>query len=217
MPVARRATVIRRILLLGSCLVGCSGADARAIDLVSNPDGGGGKDGGDVVVQNGGTVSFDVAKAYLTRGQWCGSPPPFTPADVFQLVLVGPGPDPSPRIQISVHATAPVGAPQSLTPQPWKPGKAPKPGENDINQETAILDDARRNNVLAFSLARGTAIDRPDPNPYDQATLTVLAIPKKEGDTLQVRVQLHFPAATLDQTFVSPPLAEAVTPCGGNR
>lgn len=44
----------------------------------------------------------------------------------------------------------------------------------------------------------------------------MLAIPKKEGDTLQVRAQLRFTdGATLDQTFVSPPPVEADTPCGG--
>src|SRR5579859_3090257 len=43
-------------------------------------------DGG-TVVDNGGTVQFAVAKAYITRGQWCGTPPPFTSGDVFELVL----------------------------------------------------------------------------------------------------------------------------------
>ncbi len=212
------------LLLLGSSLVACSGADARSIDLLSNGDGGTGADTGSVVpigdggnvVDNGGTVAFAVAKAFLSRGQWCGDPPPFTSADSFALVLVGPGTrDPLPTIRISVNATAPVALARPLTIVPWKPAPAPKPGENDDNTEEAYAQDAHENVPLAFSLARGMTTDRPDPNPYDQATLTVLAIPQKEHDTLQVRVQLHFTdGATLDQTFVAP-LDETVTPCGG--
>jgi hypothetical protein len=173
-------------------------------------------DGG-AVVDNGGTVEFAVAKAYLTRGEWCGTPPPFTAGDEYQLVLDGPGAqDPVPTVQIVVIASAPVGVPQALTVLPWKPAAPPGPGDNDVNTEEAYLQDSHHDGVLAFSLGRAMTPDLPDPSAYDQATMTVLAIPKQEGDTLQVRVQLHFTdGATLDQTFVSPVLAETETACGG--
>ncbi len=196
-------------------VVACGGSDNGIIpsDGGANnpsdqlPDGG-------TIIDNGGTTAFSTAKAYISRdGAWCGSPPPFLANDSFSLVLIGPGAqDPFPEIDIDVGAASPVHAPQPLTVAPWKPGPAPTAGENDINQETAYSESTQ----LGFSLARGMTTNLPDPTAYDQATLTVLSIPKKEGDTLQVRVQLHFTdGATLDQTFVSPVLAEVDTPCAG--
>ena len=185
-----------------------------------------GNDGGGVlpgdagaVLDNGGTVSFSVSQAYFTRGEWCGSPPAFTPQDPFSLVLYGAPesqPEPWPTIQITVYASAAVGSPQALTLVPWKPGPAVAPGDNDVDTEDAYGEESDGNPLLGFSLARGLTPALPDAAAYDQATMTVLAIPKKEGDVLQVRVQLHFTdGATLDQTFTSPVLAETDTPCGG--
>ncbi|MGH7282062.1 MAG: hypothetical protein ACRELY_11100 [Polyangiaceae bacterium] len=198
-------------------LVACGGTDSAL-------GGGGGNtttigDGG-TITDNGGTVSFSAAQAFLTRGgSWCGSPPPFSPKDPFDLVLYGEPesqPMPWPTIQIVVYANAPVGSPESLTLVPWKPGAAVTQGENDVNVEDGYLNDASGNPLLAFDLARGMTASKPDANAFDQATMTVLAIPKKEGDSLEVRVQLHFTdGATLDQTFVSPLLDEQETPCAG--
>jgi hypothetical protein len=85
-----------------------------------------------------------------------------------------------------------------------------------VNTEDAYSGGADGDAVLAFSLARGLTPSLPDASAYDQATMTVLSIPKKEGDVLQVRVQLHFTdGATLDQTFTSPELAETDTACSG--
>jgi hypothetical protein len=199
-----------------SAVVACGGTDSGIIPSdggANNPPSDQLPDGG-TVIDNGGTTAFSTAKAYISRdGAWCGSPPPFLANDSFSLVLIGPGTqDPFPEIDIGVGATSPVHAPQALTVAPWKPGPAPTAGENDINQEGAYSESTQ----LGFSLARGMTTNLPDPTAYDQATLTVLSIPQKEGDTLQVRVQLHFTdGATLDQTFVSPVLAEVDTPCAG--
>jgi hypothetical protein len=197
-------------------LAACGGSGGALIDAGSSTPIGDAGDGG-AVADNGGTVQFAVAKAYLSRGQWCGTPPPFTSGDEFLLVLVGPGQqDPVPTIQIVVYATAPVQVPQALTVVPWKPGPPPGPGSNDVNSEAAYSKDAQGIDQLGFDLGRGITPSLPDPNPYDQATLTALAIPKQEGDTLVVRAQLHFTdGATLDQTFTSPVLDEMTTPCGG--
>lgn len=200
-----------RALLAIPLLAACGGSGARVGLAGSTPIGDAG-----AVVDNGGTVQFSAAQAYLTRDEWCGTPPPFSSNDVFQLLLEGPGPDPAPTVQIVVYATAPMHVPQALTLVPWKPGPAPGPGDNDVNVEAAYSDDSQGNSQLGFTLARGLTPNLPDPTPYDKATMTVLAVPKQEGDTLEVRVQLVFTdGATLDQTFVSPPLDETDTPCGG--
>ncbi|HEY1697193.1 MAG TPA: hypothetical protein VGG39_33765 [Polyangiaceae bacterium] len=206
------------MLALVPLVVACGGAG----DPFAGQDSDGGSvavaDGG-AVIDNGGTVAFPVSQAFVVRGEWCGAPPPFTPQDPFDLVLYGEPqsqPMPWPTMDIVVYASAPVGSPQTLTVLPWKPGPAPAPGDNDVNEEDADGDVVGGNPLLALSLSRGLTPAAPDPNPYDEATMTVLAIPKKEGDSLRVRVQLHFTdGATLDQTFVSPPLAETDTPCGG--
>jgi hypothetical protein len=200
-------------------LAACGGA-AGGLGAPSGKDGGGALAGdAGAVVDNGGTVAFSVSQAFVTRGEWCGSPPPFTPQDPFSLVLYGEPasqPEPWPTVRITVYASAAVGTPQALTLVPWKPGPALAPGDNDVDTEDAYGDGSEANPLLGFSLARGLTPALPDANPYDQATMTVLAIPKKEGDVLKVRVQLHFTdGATLDQTFASPPLDEADTPCGG--
>ena len=191
------------MLFAGPLLAACGGSSGGPI----GPGGSTSIGDAGTVVQNGGTVQFTAGKAYITRGQWCGTPPPFTSGDEFQLTLVGPGQqDPLSTIQIVVYATAAVQVPQALTLVAWKPGTPPGPGDNDVNEETAYGDDAHGNSQLGFSLARGMTTNLPDPNPYDQATLTVLAIPKKEGDPLEVRVQLRFTdGATLDQTFLEFP------------
>jgi len=201
------------VLLAAPVLAACGGSNDPLTTAAE--DAGTGGDAG-VVVDNGGSAQFSVVKAYISRDTWCGTPPPFQPGDDFHLVLEGPGQqDPRPRIQIDVWATAPLGASEALTLVPWKPGPAPSPGSND-DPEDAYRQDAHGNDQLGFSLGRGMTPNLPDPNPYDQATLAVLAIPTKEGDTLQVRVQLHFTdGATLDETFVSPPLIEMDTPCAG--
>lgn len=204
------------VLLAIPVLAACGGSN-DPLTSPASPTGGDAGTSGDAgnVVDNGGTVRFSVAKAFISRQTWCGTPPPFLPGDVFQLVLEGPGQqDPLPRMVIDIWATAPLGAPEALTVVPWKPGPAPSPGSND-DPEDAYRQDAHGNDQLGFSLGRGTP-SLPDPNAYDQATLTVLAIPTKEGEALQVRVQLHFTdGAMLDETFVSPPLIETDTPCAG--
>jgi hypothetical protein len=197
-------------------LSACGGSNA-SIDLYATdgganttPDGGG-------VGDNLGTVSFNALGSFLTRGQWCGEPPPFTSQDFFALTLfatTSSSPEPRPTVRIIVYATASVGTPRALSVLPWKPGPAPKPGDNDINQEEAI--DDQKNPKLVFSLSRGMEITRPDPNAFDTATMTVLAMPTAEHESLKVRVQLHFTdGQTLDQTFTSEPLDEQSQPCGG--
>lgn len=201
-------------------LAACSGSDNA---LIGGGDAGGATvtigDGGaaSTITSNGGDVSFDIAKVYLTRGEWCGSPPPFTSADDYQLVLEAAGPDPAQTVDIGVWATSPVGVAQALKVSPWKAGAVVTQGENDVNPEEATALDAKKNPFADFSLLRGLTPSLPDPNPYDQATLTVVALPQKEGDSLVVRIQLHFTdGKTLDETFTSP-LAETDTPCGGAK
>ena len=217
-----RADMKSSLLAFASLVAACSGSGDGSLVGPFGKDGGvqsvGDAGDGGVVIDNGGSVEFAVSQAFLVRGEWCGTPPPFTKQDAYDLVLYGApatAPMPWPTVQISVWATVAVGVPVPLTLVPWKPGPAPAPGNNDVNDEEASAE-VNRNPVLGFGLARGMTIALPDPNPYDQATMTVLAIPQKEGDTLQVRVQLHFTdGGTLDETFVSPTLDEMDTPCGG--
>jgi hypothetical protein len=193
-------------------LAACGGSSGNVNTGPGGGDGGTPSGDGGYAIDNGGAAQFAVSQAYLTRdGAWCGNPPPFASSDVFELRLYGPrGEDPAPTMDIVAYATAPVGTPQALTLVPWKPAAPPPPGGNDVNTEDAYSP------VLGFSLGRGLTPALPDPQPYDHATLTVLSLPAKEGDRLEVRVALHFTdGVVLDQTFVSPPLAEGVTPCGG--
>lgn len=217
------------LIALALSVAACSGSGSegdlfRDEDGGGSRDGGGGRDGGKDVGDGGsvddrGTVSFPIADALLTRGGWCGAIPPFSANDVFELVLWGApksAPSPQPMIRVSVWARVSLDTAYALTPAPWKPGPTPKPGDNDIDPETASATDARGNPLLSFSLSRGTRPDVPDANAFDRATMTVLGIPTKEGESLKIRLQLHFTdGQTLDETVTSPPLVEEVTACGG--
>lgn len=189
-------------VLLLPIIAACSGSG-------SSPIGG----GPTPIVTDGGGLSFDTTKAFLTRGQWCGSPPPLAPSDAYSLVLRAVGEAPAQTVTISVLGKSPIGVARALTVLPWKAGDALEPGDNDVNPEEATSESGDE----SFSLLRGLTPSAPDPNPFDEATLTVVSLPQKEGDAFSVRIELHFTdGKALGQTFTSV-LDEQPTACAGTE
>jgi hypothetical protein len=123
---------------------------------------------------------------------------------------------PAPYLEVELNGlTPPVGVPAVLDLDPW----APKPGPGawvddagathlDVNPEHAHSPDG----LILLTLSRGFDQTTLDTGPFNQATVTIVAMPAQDGDALTIRVQLHFSDVhTLDQTYSGP-----VPPIGAN-
>src|ERR1019366_25359 len=91
-----------------------------------------------------------------------------------------------------------------------------RPSTKGAGSPSATVNaDLSTKRALTFGFEWGSDQNEIDPNPFDAATVTVLAFPEKEGDAFTVRFQLHFTDdRALDETFSSP-LSTSHFVCGG--
>ncbi len=171
--------------------------------------------------QNGGDLHFDASNVQASRyPQGCGvTKPPYAPTDGFSLLLRGPGDTvPYPTMSFLLEAaTVPEGTPISLVLDPWQPLNGPTvetpPGVDGGTGSTIIHGNGQgahsEDRQVLFSMDRGFHQNWPDAARYDSATLTVVHIPKQDGERLAFHILLHFEDGhTLDETYsaVVPPI-----------
>ena len=106
-----------------------------------------------------------------------------------------------------------VGMPMVLTPGVYENNRPSTKGAG--SPSATVNADLSTKRALTFGFEWGSDQNEIDPNPFDAATVTVLAFPEKEGDAFTVRFQLHFTDdRALDETFSSP-LSTSHFVCGG--
>jgi len=181
----------------------------------------GGPDSGAIdagpVTTNGGDLHFAVSSIDIWRDVPCGTPnPPFSPTDSLAMNVVGPATQaPYSTIFLEIKLTAAVGVPVALDLDPWAPKPGPVVWQDDAgaahidsNPEDAHSADG----LIHLTFDRGVDPTMLDAAAFDQATITIVAMPAKDGDVLSARVQLNFADGhTLDQTYSGP-----VPPLGAN-
>jgi hypothetical protein len=138
--------------------------------------------------------------------------PPFTDDDLFSLFVVGENTPTPPYGGIFFESSRKVmvGEPIVLSLTAYQTNPPTGPGEASPAQQSASVPAG---SALQFTFEWGSNRNEVDPNPLDAATVTVLALPAKDGDPLTVRFQLHFTDnRKLDETF-SGPLSTAYSSC----
>ncbi len=202
---------------LAIALVGCGGGTSAG--TTSGLPGQPGQPGqpGEPVVDNGGDAHFDISEVNADRySATCGvQDPPFAPTDDMTLRAIGTkGKVPLALLTVRLLGSTAVGAPLTLTPDPWMSGEtvigmSQQPGGPVITQTGARDETARDTNSagsgVQLDLSRGSDATYVDATAFTAVVVTIVALPAKTGDPLTVRVQLTFSdGKKLDQTFSAP-------------
>jgi hypothetical protein len=188
--------------LLVAAVAACSGARTSGRSepppVVANPDG---------------TIPFVPSLVAATRNpSVCNvQNPPFMAGDQFFLDISGKAAKvPSNRLVVDLpspldvlaDAGSPfaVGAPIMLAVLPYAPQ-----GTKLVAPDGGFAwyaDQGANTGLVSFSYTQGADPSEIDTGAFDAVTLTVLAVPRMDGDPLTIRVQVHFvDRKVLDETF----------------
>lgn len=158
--------------------------------------------------KSGAPIAFHPRWVEVTRIRpFCEELAPLAKVDCFQ-VTIGDSADAfrDGFLSIEFDRSVPVGDPVHLVVLRPSTATLGPPAEGPPSRP---IQRASRGSI-DFALLRGT--DPADPGDFDAATLTVLAMPAGDGDTLTLRVEVHFEdGSTLDATFSGPLLSDDVT------
>lgn len=157
-----------------------------------------------------GTIMFVPSVVDASRNSVsCGTQaPPFANGDQFFLEITGNAAK-SPSNQLVVSFNSPLnvveGTPVKLTVLPYLPHGtkiyAPDGGYGLFADQNAEYQSSQ-SVTLNFSYTQGTNPNEIDNGAFDAVTLTLVAMPRMEGDPLTIRVQVHFAdGRLLDETF----------------
>ena len=153
-------------------------------------------------------IAFHPRWVEVTRIRpFCEELAPLARGDCFQ-VTIGDSADAfrDGFLSIEFDRSVPVGDPVHLVVLRPSSALLGPPGEGPPSRPT---QRASRGSI-DFSLLRGT--DPTDPRDFDAVSLTFLAMPQGDGETLRLRIQIHFEdGRTLDATFSGPLLSDDVT------
>jgi hypothetical protein len=154
------------------------------------------------------SIAFHPRWVEVTRIRpFCEELAPLAKADCFQ-VTIGDSADAlrDGFLSIEFDRSVPLGDPVHLVVLRPSSALLGPPGEGPPSRP---IQRASRGSI-DFALLRGS--DPADPGEFDAVTLTFLAMPAHDGDTLTLRVQVHFDdGRTLDATFSGPLLSADVT------
>ena len=183
---------------------------ARGIPM---PVGAAGLDGGMILIQDypdaPNVIAFHPSKVSATRPTQCGQPLTFMSTDWFIMNIEGTNSPTQKTVPnnftIDLKNSKPaVGVAEMLTPAPFSPGTTGvNPGQN------ASAPDG----TVDFNYDQCGDPNEIDPGAFDAVTITVVAMPAKDGDPLTIDLQVHFvDGKTLADTF-SAPLVQQSSGC----
>jgi|HubBroStandDraft_5_1064220.scaffolds.fasta_scaffold100953_2 hypothetical protein len=196
-PQPGRPAVIRRALLCAS-LFGCGGQ-------VTSPG-----EPREVTLNAGGTIAFTPASVVVARyPAVCGvMNPPFTDGDRYSMDIIGSEVQ-APYDELFIRFPSPVmvGTPLTLAVQAFSTMGTESAGGSWYAAQTAEESD------ITFSYVQGSDPTEIDTGAFDSVTITILAMPMKDGDPLTIQLRIHFvDGLVLDETY-SGPLASEWSGC----
>ncbi len=158
------------------------------------------------VPNEGDTIAFAPTKVDVERfPAGCGVPnPPFMNGDLFSMDIIGNmAAAPYDALEISFPTPATVSVPVMPAVQPFTQDGTGI-GLADGGTQWHAAQNAQGSGIN-FNYAQGSDPSEIDTGAFDAVTITILAMPTKDGDPLTIRLQIHFvDGRVLDETFSGP-------------
>jgi hypothetical protein len=194
--------------LLAVAVAACGGKSGEAVNPANAAGDGAPALPAPVVANPDGSIAFVPSLVDATRNPViCGVPdPPFADGDQFFLEVKGDAAKP-PSNELVIEFTSPlneaVGAPVAMAVQPYSPRGTKIEGPD--GGFGLYADQSSDNGVLNFSYTQGTDPGELDTGEFGAVRLTMVALPRIDGDPLTIRVQVLFAdGKVLDDTFSAP-------------
>jgi hypothetical protein len=193
-PRPGRPAVIHLALLCAS-LFGCDGQVAAP----GEPP--------EVTLNDGGTIAFTPTHVDVARSPAvCGiMNAPFMDGDRYSMDIVGSMAQAPFELTIRFPSPVMVGTPLTPAVQPFSTTAA------ESSQWYAV--QTAQGSDINFSYSQGSEATAIDTGAFDSVTITILAMPTKDGNPLTIRLRIHFvDGRVLDATY-SGPLVSAGSGC----
>jgi hypothetical protein len=164
-----------------------------------------------VTLNAGGTIAFTPTQVDVARyPAVCGiMNPPFMDGDLYSMDIIGSmAQAPYDELSISFPSPVMVGTPMTPAVQPFSTMGTELGGGPWYAAQTAQGSD------INFSYIQGSDPTEIDTGAFDSVTITILAMPMKDGNPLTIHLRIHFvDGLVLDETY-SGPLVSGWSGCG---